>query len=159
MLRHLGRHTVGELGLHVITSALAHQLVLNDVTKRFGGVEAVSHLSLTVSSGEVLGVIGPNGAGKSTLLSLISGAQRPSAGEITFRGRRVDRLSAHAVARLGIGRAHQIPRPFGRMTVLDNVQVATHSTAPRARAPSEAVGVQCLTGAASLPLLIVGHAV
>jgi branched-chain amino acid transport system ATP-binding protein len=104
------------------------QLVLHDVTKRFGGVEAVSHVSFSVRAGEVLGLIGPNGAGKSTLLSLMAGAQHPSEGRITFRGQRLDRLPAHAVARLGVGRAHQIPRPFGRMTVLDNVRVAAHST-------------------------------
>jgi ABC-type branched-subunit amino acid transport system ATPase component len=106
----------------------ADQLVLDDVTKRFGGVEAVSHVSCTVREGEVLGLIGPNGAGKSTLLSLVSGAQRPNSGRITFKGQRIDRLAAHAVARLGVGRAHQIPRPFGRMSVLDNVRVAAHSS-------------------------------
>jgi branched-chain amino acid transport system ATP-binding protein len=109
-------------------SPATEQLVLQDVTKRFGGVEAVSHVSFAVRDGEALGLIGPNGAGKSTLLSLMAGAQRPSGGRITFRGQRLDRLPAHAVARLGVGRAHQIPRPFGRMTVLDNVRVAAHST-------------------------------
>jgi branched-chain amino acid transport system ATP-binding protein len=103
------------------------QLVVDDVTKRFGGVEAVSHVSFNLAEGEVLGVIGPNGAGKSTLLSLISGGQRPNSGHISFAGQRIDRMPTHAVARLGIGRAHQIPRPFGRMTVLDNVRVAAHS--------------------------------
>src|SRR5579859_8074865 len=103
------------------------QLVLEDVTKRFGGVEAVSHVSFEVADGDALGVIGPNGAGKTTLLSLISGGQRPSDGRILFDNQRLDRLPTHAVARLGIGRAHQVPRPFGRMTVLDNVRVAAHS--------------------------------
>ena len=107
------------------------QLVLEDVTKRFGGVEAVSHVSFSVREGEVLGLIGPNGAGKSTLLSLVSGGQRPSEGQITFRGQRLDRLAAHRIARSGVGRAHQIPRPFGRMTIRDNVRVAAHSTSGR----------------------------
>src|SRR5438874_11347834 len=106
-------------------------LLLEKVTKRFGGVEAVSHVSFAVAEGEVLGVIGPNGAGKSTLLSLICGGQRPNDGRISFRGQRLERLPTHAIAPLGIGRAHQIPRPFGRMTVVDNVQVAAHSSASR----------------------------
>jgi branched-chain amino acid transport system ATP-binding protein len=110
------------------------QLAVDDVTKRFGGVEAVSHVSLTLEEGSVLGVIGPNGAGKSTLLSLISGGQRPSEGRITFAGQRIDRKPTHAVARMGICRAHQIPRPFGRMTVLDNVRVAAHSAGPGQKA-------------------------
>lgn len=102
-------------------------LVLRHVTRRFGGVTALNDISFEVRSGELLGVIGPNGAGKSTLLSLISGAQRVSEGEILFAGQRLDRLPAHAIARLGIGRAHQIPRPFGRMTVLQNVLIPVHA--------------------------------
>jgi branched-chain amino acid transport system ATP-binding protein len=115
----------------VSSSGQAGQLVLQDVTKRFGGVEAVSHVSFSVREGEVLGLIGPNGAGKSTLLSLVSGGQRPNAGQIVFRGQRLDRLAAHVIARSGVGRAHQIPRPFGRMTILDNVRVGAHSTSGR----------------------------
>ncbi len=102
-------------------------LVLRHVTRRFGGVTALNDISFAVRSGELLGIIGPNGAGKSTLLSLISGAQRVSEGEILFAGQRLDRLPAHAIARLGIGRAHQIPRPFGRMTVLQNVLIPVHA--------------------------------
>ncbi len=102
-------------------------LVLRHVTRRFGGVTALNDISFEVRSGELLGVIGPNGAGKSTLLSLISGAQRVSEGEILFAGQRLDRLPAYAIARLGIGRAHQIPRPFGRMTVLQNVLIPVHA--------------------------------
>nr|BBH93222.1 hypothetical protein KTA_14210 [Thermogemmatispora argillosa] len=101
--------------------------MLRHVTRRFGGVTALNDISFEVRRGELLGVIGPNGAGKSTLLSLISGAQRVSEGEILFAGQRLDRLPAHAIARLGIGRAHQIPRPFGRMTVLQNVLIPVHA--------------------------------
>jgi branched-chain amino acid transport system ATP-binding protein len=102
-------------------------LALRHVSKHFGGVTALNDVSFEVQKGELLGIIGPNGAGKSTLLSLIAGAQRPSVGEMLFEGQRLERLPPHAVARLGIGRAHQIPRPFGRMTVLQNVLVPTHS--------------------------------
>jgi branched-chain amino acid transport system ATP-binding protein len=106
----------------------APTLSVRQVTKRFGGVAALSDLSFDVEHGELLGVIGPNGAGKSTLLSLIKGAHRPTSGEIVFDGEhRIDRMRPHAAARLGISRAHQIPRPFGRMTVRQNLLVAAHS--------------------------------
>jgi len=91
------------------------------LTKRFGGVTAVDGLDLAVRSGETLGVIGPNGAGKSTLVSLVSGALRADAGHILLDGQEVTRLRAPARARLGIGRTHQVPRPFARMTVLENL--------------------------------------
>src|SRR5258708_19479064 len=96
-------------------------LTLRHVTKRFGGVTALDDISFEVRRGELLGVIGPNGAGKSTLLSLISGAQRVSAGEILFDDNHLDRLPAHTIARLGIGRAHQIPSPFAPMTFPHNL--------------------------------------
>jgi branched-chain amino acid transport system ATP-binding protein len=102
-------------------------LVLRHVTKHFGGVTALNDVSFEVQRGEILGIIGPNGAGKSTLLSLISGIQRLSTGEILFDNHRLEKLSPHTVARLGIGRAHQIPRPFGHMTVHQNVLVPTHA--------------------------------
>jgi branched-chain amino acid transport system ATP-binding protein len=106
----------------------AATLSLEGVSKRFGGVDALSDISIEVRSGELLGVVGPNGAGKSTLLSLINGAQRPTAGEIVFDGtHRIDRLRTHQAARLGIARAHQIPRPFPRMTVRENLLVAAQS--------------------------------
>jgi branched-chain amino acid transport system ATP-binding protein len=109
-------------------------LSLRNVTKRFGGVAALNDLSVDVQAGELLGVIGPNGAGKSTLLSLINAAQRPTEGEIVFDGRhRIDRMRTHSAARLGIARAHQIPRPFPRMTVRQNLRVAAHSSAMHLR--------------------------
>ncbi len=108
-------------------------LTLRHVTKRFGGVTALDDVTFEVRRGELLGVIGPNGAGKSTLLSLISGAQRVSTGEILFDENHLDRLPAHTIARLGIGRAHQIPRPFARMTVHQNVLIPTHSRGASAK--------------------------
>lgn len=108
-------------------------LTLQHVTKRFGGVTALNDVSFVVRRGELLGIIGPNGAGKSTLLSLISGAQRVSAGEILFEENHLDRLPAHTIARLGIGRAHQIPRPFARMTVHQNVLIPVHSRGTSAK--------------------------
>jgi branched-chain amino acid transport system ATP-binding protein len=109
-------------------------LELDGIAKRFGGVVAVDEVSLAVSEGDVLGVIGPNGAGKTTLLRLISGAQRPTRGQIVFDGaHRIDRLRPHAVARLGIARAHQVPRPFHGMTVRQNVMVAAQASGRQAR--------------------------
>jgi branched-chain amino acid transport system ATP-binding protein len=108
-------------------------LTLRHVTKRFGGITALNDVSFEVQQGELLGIIGPNGAGKSTLLSLISGAQKPTTGEILFGEHHLDRLPPHAIARLGIGRAHQIPRPFGRMTVHQNVLIPVHSRGTAAK--------------------------
>ena len=107
-------------------------LSIRNVTKRFGGVAALSELSIEVAEGELLGVIGPNGAGKSTLLSLINANQHPTSGEIIFDGQhRIDTMRTHRAARLGIARAHQIPRPFPRMTVRQNLLVASHSAGRR----------------------------
>jgi branched-chain amino acid transport system ATP-binding protein len=119
-------------------------LDLDGVTKRFGGVVAVDELSFAVAEGDVLGIIGPNGAGKTTLLSLISAAQRPSRGRIVFDGRhRLERLRPHAVARLGIARAHQVPRPFHGMTVRQNVMVAAQASGRHAREHAAWVAEVC----------------
>jgi ABC-type branched-subunit amino acid transport system ATPase component len=102
------------------------------VTKSFGGVTAVSGIDLDVHQGEVVGVMGPNGAGKSTFLSLLAGAQRPTSGELVVAGRRMRSADRAAMARLGVGLAHQIPKPFRKLTVRENVRVAAQ-TAPRGR--------------------------
>jgi branched-chain amino acid transport system ATP-binding protein len=115
-----------------IEAAQPAALSLRNVTKRFGGVAALDDLSCDVAPGELLGVIGPNGAGKSTLLSLINAAQRPTSGEIVFDGaHRIDRMRTYSAARIGIARAHQIPRPFPRMTVRENLLVAAHASRTR----------------------------
>lgn len=102
-------------------------LVLEHVTKRFGGVVANDDLSLRLEPGEALGVIGPNGAGKSTLLRLISGLHAPSAGSIILGTTRIDGLRPDVVNRHGIGLANQIPKPFPALSVAENVQVAATS--------------------------------
>jgi branched-chain amino acid transport system ATP-binding protein len=99
-------------------------LEVEGVSKSFGGVHAVRDVSFDVRSGEILGIIGPNGAGKSTLIGLLSGALTPTSGRITVAGRRVESLRPEARAKLGVGRTHQVPAPFGRMTVLENLEVA-----------------------------------
>lgn len=107
-------------------------LAVRDLVKRFGGVLAVDHVSIEISASEVLGIIGPNGAGKSTLLKLIAGEIKPDSGEILLDGERTDRLRLHQVARLGVGLAHQIPLPFEKLTVRQNVQVGSLARGLRA---------------------------
>jgi branched-chain amino acid transport system ATP-binding protein len=91
------------------------------VTKRFGGVAAVDGVTFSVARGEIVGVIGPNGAGKTTLLNCISGVYRLNGGDIRWQGASISGLGPHRVARLGIGRTFQIVKPFGSMTVRENV--------------------------------------
>lgn len=102
-------------------------LKVEHLTKQYGGVKALSDVSFTLSAGETLGVIGPNGAGKSTLLALLSGGSAPTQGSVTWCGQRIDALANHQVARLGIGRARQVPRPFKGLTVRQNLEVAANS--------------------------------
>ncbi len=87
------------------------RLVLDKVTKRFGGVEALSNVSLSIGGGEIVGLIGPNGSGKTTLLNVVSGIERADAGTITVGDLRLERLPAHRVARAGIARTFQTRRP------------------------------------------------
>ena len=101
-------------------------LVTAGITKRYGDVVAVSEVGLEVRRGEVLGVIGPNGAGKSTLVGMLSGALAADGGAVTFEGADVTHVPAYKRARMGIGRTHQIPRPFRQMTVFENLMVARH---------------------------------
>lgn len=97
-------------------------LEVKDLSIAFGGVRALQGLSFTVEEGEILGFIGPNGSGKSTCVNLISGLYKRDAGEIIFNGTAIDtKLSIQDRVRLGIGRTFQTPRPFGAMTVFDNV--------------------------------------
>jgi len=109
------------------------RLMTRGLTKRFGGLAALDGVDITLREGEILGVIGPNGAGKTTLFSLIAGSQRPTSGEILLDGRAVTGLPAHRCVRAGIVRTHQIVRPFGNLTVFENVLVAAiHSHRPGA---------------------------
>jgi branched-chain amino acid transport system ATP-binding protein len=100
-------------------------LQVDRVTKRFGGLVALDSVDLAVEEGEILGVIGPNGAGKSTLLNVIAGAHKSTSGTISLCGERITGLSASQICRRGIGRTFQIPKPFGRMSALENVLVAS----------------------------------
>jgi ABC-type branched-subunit amino acid transport system ATPase component/ABC-type branched-subunit amino acid transport system permease subunit len=101
-------------------------LEVKDVVKKFGGLTANNHMSLTVAAGEVLALIGPNGAGKSTLFNLITGVDPPTSGEVHFFGERVDGKPSRAIARLGMGRTFQHVRLLSAMTVLENVAIGAH---------------------------------
>ena len=94
-----------------------------DVRKRFGALAVLDGVDLTLHKGEVIGIVGPNGAGKTTLLSVLSGALTPDGGRVVFDGRDVTSRGAADRCKLGIARTHQVPRPFGGMTVFENVLV------------------------------------
>ncbi|MEO6782743.1 MAG: ABC transporter ATP-binding protein [Bradyrhizobium sp.] len=94
-----------------------------DVSKRFRGLTAVSHVTFEVQPGEIFAVIGPNGAGKTTLFNMIAGAMAPDGGSIAFAGERIDGLRADEIARRGIGRTFQLVKPFPALSVEDNVVI------------------------------------
>src|SRR6202030_4815937 len=131
-------------------------LELHHVTKRFGRVVIAEDLSFTVGSGDTIGIVGPNGAGKTSLFGLISGDLAPDGGEVRFAGRPVTRLDAAARCKLGIGRTYQVPRPFGDMTVFENLLVAAQQGGGLRRRASYTAAVEALdrtgmSGQANVP--------
>ena len=125
-------------------------LRVSGLTKRFGGFTAVKDVSFAVEQGEILGLIGPNGSGKSTTFNCIAGLHPPSAGSIVFEGAEVAGLAPNRICHRGIARTFQIPRPFRKLTILDNVAVAAHFGASvrtsEAEARQRAVEVLTLVG-------------
>ena len=101
-------------------------LEVRGLTRRFGGFTAVRDLAFDIREGEILGLIGPNGSGKSTTFNLIAGMLAPSDGRIRFAGRDITGASPVEICRLGIGRTFQIPRPFRKLTIFENVLVAAY---------------------------------
>ena len=99
-------------------------LVLDRVSKAFGGLVAVSNLSFEVAENRITALIGPNGAGKTTTFNLISGLLPPTSGSVSFAGRSLTGMLPHQVCKIGIGRSFQTPQTFGEMSVLENVMVA-----------------------------------
>lgn len=113
-------------------------LEVRNVTKRFGGLLAVSDVSFTMNTGEIVGLIGPNGAGKTTLFNVVNGVYKPDSGSIIFDGRDITGIAPNKVVRMGLARTHQIVKPLNDMTVLDNVTVGAcfgrdHLTLGKAR--------------------------
>jgi len=98
-------------------------LSAEDVSKRFGGLQALSNVTFAVEEGQILGLIGPNGAGKTTLFNILNAVYRPDGGRVVYRGRDIHGLRPYDVARLGIARTHQIVRPLNELTVRENVMV------------------------------------
>lgn len=113
-------------------------LEVQNITKHFGGLAALSEVCFTVSEGEILGLIGPNGSGKTTLFNLITGFLKPDTGRITFRGRDITGCSPFELCRIGIARTFQLNKPFATMTVLENVMAGRLYGARRAHGLKQA---------------------
>lgn len=109
-----------------------------DVTKKFGGLAALSNVSFNLAERKITSLIGPNGAGKTTLFNLIVGFYRPTSGEIKFKGKEIAGLSPHQICRLGIARTHQLVRPFLDMSVLENVLTGAFFGVGKRRSLSDA---------------------
>lgn len=122
-------------------------LVVNGLVKRFGGFTAVNNVSFKVEKGEILGLIGPNGSGKSTIFNMLSGTFPPLAGSISFEGRELSGLAPHRIINAGVGRTFQIPRPFRRLSIFENVALAgyygqgSHSAAKASEAAERALAM------------------
>src|ERR1700726_4125208 len=101
-------------------------LAVDGLCKRFGGFLAVNQISFEVRQGEILGLIGPNGSGKSTIFNLISGTLRPTAGSIRFNGAEIGGLAPHRICRGGVARTFQIPKPFHKLSLAENVTLAAY---------------------------------
>ncbi len=136
-------------------------LVIDDLSKQFGGLRAVDGVTLSLPRGSLAALIGPNGAGKTTLFATISGFQTPDGGRVRFNGADVTGLPAHQVCRLGMARTFQIVQPFAGQTVLENIAVGAYLHRPRqadawahARAVAQRVGLapQLDKRADSLPI-------
>ncbi len=122
-----GSVTVPGVGATSGASSDAPLLVLDGITRLFGGVEALSSVGFELSGGKIYGLIGPNGAGKTTLINLVSGLMSPSSGRIVWLGKEIQNQAAYRTARAGIARTYQNIQLFGDMTVLENVIVGRHT--------------------------------
>ncbi len=98
-------------------------LQVKDVSKRFGGLQALTDITFDLPEGQILGLIGPNGAGKTTLFNVINGVYAPTQGQVFFRGEEVTGKPSYEVARRGLARAHQVVRPLADLSVRENVMV------------------------------------
>lgn len=103
---------------------MATLLSVRNLAKSFGALQVTNDVSFDVGAGEIVGIIGPNGAGKTTLFGLLAGNVPPTAGKVEFAGEDITHMPAHDRARRGLARTFQVPRPFGHMTVFENLKVA-----------------------------------
>ena len=110
-----------------MAEAIAPLLSLRGLTRRFGGLTAVDGIDLDLAKGGLVSIIGPNGAGKTTLFNLVTGLDRPDAGEVRFEGRNITGLSPEQLAAQGIARTFQLGRVFGNLSVMDNVLIGAHT--------------------------------
>ena len=113
-------------------------LTVDRLTKQFGGFTALNAVSFEVNEGEILGLIGPNGSGKTTCFNCISGALAATVGSIRFKGDEIAGLTPDAICHRGLARTFQIPRPFRKLSILENVAVAAHFGAARRSTEAEA---------------------
>ncbi len=105
------------------TEGIAMILNVQGVTKRFGGLQALTNVTFDLPEGQILGLIGPNGAGKTTLFNVINGVYAPEAGQVIFRGRNMTGKKPYQLAKQGLARTHQVVRPLNELTVRENVIV------------------------------------
>ena len=129
-------------------------LQVQNVTRRFGGLQALTDVSFDLPEGQILGLIGPNGAGKTTLFNVVNGVFPPNTGHIIFRGRDITGLPPYEVARLGLARTHQVVRPLNELSVRENVTVGAcfgrhnHGLAEARRVADEVMALVGLTSRA-----------
>jgi branched-chain amino acid transport system ATP-binding protein len=124
-------------------------LQLQDVSKRFGGLQALAHATFDLPQGQILGLIGPNGAGKTTLFNCINGVYPPEEGRVLFLGEDITGFKPYQIARRGLARTHQIVQPLEELTVLENVMVGScfgHEQRSLSRAEEIAVEVLDFVG-------------
>jgi branched-chain amino acid transport system ATP-binding protein len=122
------------MGSHAVSA-----LIITNLSRNFGGLQAVSNVSFTVEAGERRLMIGPNGAGKTTLFNILSGALAVSSGSVVLFGRDITRLPAYARARMGLARTFQITNLFPRLTVLENLLLALLASEDEAQSPRRPV--------------------
>jgi len=136
-------------------------LEVHGITKRFGGLVAVNDFSLNVDRGHIVALIGPNGAGKTTAFNCIAGYYKPNEGKVTFDGEDITGLRPDQVCKLGVARTFQVVRPFGALSVLDNVMVGayartndTHKARAKAEEALEVLGMERIANATASGLPI-----
>lgn len=121
-------------------------LTVSGLTKKFGGFTAVNGISFELARGEILGLIGPNGSGKSTTFNVIAGLYAPTAGSVKLDGREIGGRSPNEICKLGLARTFQIPRPFRKLSILENATLAAYygSSEPLSRAQAQEHALEAL---------------